>query len=98
MPSRSRLQVSITALRTRLEGARLALLNWPGGHPDWLAIATAAGPNRRGANRGYRGTVQPLLDHRLIEELPREAFPALPRFRLTQRGRKALDILQSGVE
>ena len=78
-------------------GARLALINWPGGHPDWCAIVAVAGPNARGDDRSWRQVGWPLLNNNLLEHLPRE--PGQPdRFRLTQAGRKALDVLQSGVE
>jgi hypothetical protein len=78
-------------------GARLALINWPGGHPDWRAIVASAGPNARGHARSFRQVVEPLLAWSLIEDAPSPPHKRCT-FRLTQPGRKALDVLQSGVE
>jgi hypothetical protein len=82
------------------EGARLALLNWPGGQPTWQQIVQAAGPNRAGHGRTFRQCVQPVLDAGLIEEfkIVEGDYPyhkVRSAFRLTQAGRKAVDVLQS---
>jgi hypothetical protein len=84
-------------------GARLALLNWPGGQPSAADIADAV-PARDDRPWRYGEVVQPLLVLGLLEELPGALLhPAtgtrlLTTFRLTQAGRKAVDVIQSGVE
>lgn len=47
-------------------GPRAALINFPGGRPDWLAITTAAGKDRKGSTRSWRTTVGPLVNMGLI--------------------------------
>jgi hypothetical protein len=83
------------------EGARLALINWPGGQPTWQQIVEAAGPTRHGHSRNFRWCVRPLLNAGLLTELKRfddAGMLTWRTFRLTQAGRKAVDVLQSGVE
>ncbi len=74
------------------EGARLALMNWPGGHLTCRQIADAAG---KGTGRRWATShvAVPLRQAGLIEW-----NEAGTRNRLTQAGRKAWDVLQSGVE
>jgi hypothetical protein len=80
------------------EGARLALLKWPGGQPGTAAVVQVL-PSRDSDPWRFSEVVQPLLDAALIEEVPGD-WPHLflATFRLTQAGRKAWDVLQSGVE
>ena len=80
------------------EGARLALLNWPGGQPGTHAIADAAGPNKAGRRRDRWQIVNALQKVGLIEARPRDAIREPLTFRLTQAGRKAVDVLQRGWE
>ncbi|MBU6167097.1 MAG: hypothetical protein KGQ52_13365 [Alphaproteobacteria bacterium] len=85
------------AAATLPEGARLALLHWPWGMPDWLALSKAAGPNKRGRLRARCQIVPPLLQHGLIEPAePCTDIAGSTRFRLTQAGRRAVDAIQSG--
>ena len=80
------------------EGARLALLNWPGGQPDDSTLARVAGMQNVGMAHVWPAVAKPLLDAKLIEYAPRESVNGVERYRLTQAGRKAVDVLQSGVE
>ncbi len=80
------------------EGARLALMNWPGGQPDAGEIADAM-PAGNVRPWYYSDVIPPLLDAGLIERVPNVAARGGGHlFRLTQAGRKAWDVLQSGVE
>lgn len=76
------------------EGARLALLNWPGGQPTAYQITEASGSDD--VIRDSLAVVCPLLETKLIEDVVDNGI--IRTFRLTQAGRKAVDVLQSGVE
>lgn len=85
-------------LPTLPEGARLALLNWPGGQPTVAEIVVAIASARKEAlPPAWKqfAMIDQLLAAGMVEEVICE--PPM-RFRLTQPGRKAVDVLQSGVE
>jgi hypothetical protein len=78
-------------------GARLALINWPWGTPTDAHIVAAIDRKPDGTLWTYRETIYPLLAAGLIADL--QIISGINwRYRLTQAGRKALDVLQSGVE
>lgn len=80
------------------EGARLALLNWPGGQPTVGEIIEAIAPGEPlpSVNDEFV-IISALVAAGLIEEVD---VPKghMRTFRLTQAGRKAMDVLQSEVE
>ncbi len=83
-------------LPTLPEGARLALMNWPGGQPSAMQIGRAADRDLPEPLDAFQ-IIRDLMEARLIERRP-AMQNALPTYRLTQAGRKAWDVLQSGVE
>ncbi len=82
-------------LPTLPDGARLALMNWPGGRQSAARIVDSL-PRRDGPLWTYGEVVRPLLDAGLIETVATQF--QIHTYRLTQAGRKAMDVLQSGVE
>ncbi|OYZ15607.1 MAG: hypothetical protein B7Y35_05945 [Sphingomonadales bacterium 28-64-96] len=78
------------------EGARLALLNWPLTNSRPLSADILAAANKGNKQRDFKwpAVIYPLLDTGLIER----STDGWAGYRLTQPGRKAVDVLQSGVE